>query len=269
MAGVGEMRSSPPAKRTIPVRAWSISSSQPAPPSSSRPPGKTISRAFSRSARGGIAVADAALTLASGRFHGSVPGIASRVTSTVNEAPSFTPSAPFGSRYSPPSAAIATALRPPLTSFAATTLPEGTTPSSSIRASTISPSATSAARVSPMPRSTSHSDNGVARALQQHARLGQWQADDVRIAAGDVADINLAITLERIAPGLASPFAMGRIIVDFFIAKALHRDHGLDQPLTDLATRHGKRDPGQHAMASTGQQLHASAKRRLVLDFGK
>jgi hypothetical protein len=64
------------------------------------------------------------------------------------------------------------------------------------------------ARVSPMPRSTSHSGKRVARALQQVAGLGERQADDVGIAAGDVADIDLAIALQRIAAGLAAPFAV-------------------------------------------------------------
>ena len=40
------------------------------------------------------------VTRASGRFHGSAPASASRVTSIVSAAPSVTPGAPLGSRYS-------------------------------------------------------------------------------------------------------------------------------------------------------------------------
>src|SRR3954468_24093475 len=95
---------------------------------------------------------------------------------------------------------------------AARMLPAAITPSSMMRASMIAPLSTSTARVSPMPRSTSHSGKRVSRRLQQHARLGERQADDVRVAAGDVPHIDFAITLERIAAGLAAPFAVRGVI---------------------------------------------------------
>src|SRR5438105_3048820 len=117
---------------------------------------------------------------------------------------------------------------PALTSRAAMIEPVRMIPPSSIRASTISPSSTSAARVSPKPCSISHSGNRVPRRLQQHPGLGEWQANDVRIAAGDVADIDLAITLEGVTAGLAAPLAVAGVIVDLFIAEPLHRDHRLD-----------------------------------------
>src|SRR4051812_11494803 len=111
------------------------------------------------------------------------------------------------------------------------TLPAATDPSTEIRASTISPSSTRAARVSPIPRSISHSRKRISRGLQKHARLGQRQADDVGIAAGEVTNIDLAVALERIAAGLAAPFAMAGVIIDFLVAHPFHRDHRLDQPL--------------------------------------
>ena len=96
-------------------------------------------------------------TRASGRFHGSAPGIASRVTSMVSAAPSVTPGAPRGSRYSLPPSSRAIALRPldadARQPGARRRSRPATVPSSSIRASMISPSSTSAARVSPIPRS--------------------------------------------------------------------------------------------------------------------
>ena len=93
-------------------------------------------------------------------------------------------------------------------------------PSSMIRASTISPSSIRTARVSPIPRSMSHSGNRISRRLQQQPRLGKRKSDDVRIAAGDVANVDFAIALERIAAGLAVPLAMAGVIVDLFVARA-------------------------------------------------
>ena len=132
------------------------------------------------------------------------------------------PRRPRGSRYSsPPASAIA--LRP---LHRATSLrvedAAGARPRrrSWIRASMISPPSIRAARVSPIPRSISHSGKRVSRRFQQHARLGQRQADDVGIAAGDVADIDFAIALQRIAAGLAAPFAVAGVIVDLLVATA-------------------------------------------------
>src|SRR6476661_6000452 len=100
-----------------------------------------------------------------------------------------------------------------------------------MRASTILPPSSSAARVSPMPRSTSHSGNAVPGGFQKHARFGQRKPDHVGITAGDVPDIDLAIALERVAAGLAAPFAVACVEVNFLVRKPLHRDHRLDQPL--------------------------------------
>src|SRR4051794_28935208 len=174
----------------------------------------------SRPFSGSASEPSAELTFASGLFHGSEPGMASRVTSTVIVDPWVAPGAPFGRRYSAPPCAIATAflpLVPVLSTRAAITLPAGTEPSNWKRASMISPESTSAARVSPMPRSMSHSGNRISRGLQQDACLGNRQSDHVRIAAGDVAHIDFAIALQSIAPGLAAPFAMAGIIVDLYI----------------------------------------------------
>src|SRR5206468_7901569 len=117
---------------------------------------------------------------------------------------------------------------PALISRAARMLPAKIAPASSIRASMMSPRSTSAARVSPMPRSMSHSGNRVPRRFQQHARLGERQADDVGIAPRDVTDVDLAIALECIAPGFAAPLPMARVIVDFFWGEPFHRDHRFD-----------------------------------------
>src|SRR5437868_9659215 len=272
IAGVGEMRSSPPAKVTIPLRACSTRSAQPANPGSSREPGKTISRPLSRSASDGDAPGGFSVARASGRFHGSTPGIASRVTSMASRAPSLTPLAPLGSRYSTPHSATAMALRPlvpMLVSRASITVPAGIDPSSSTRASTISPSSTMAARVSPMPRSISHSGKVVSGRLQQHSCLGKRQPDNVGIAAGDIADVDLAVTLQRIAAGLAAPFAVARIIVDLVCAQALHRDHRLDPAFAHAVAGNGQGNGSEYAVAPAGQQLHAGAQGGFVLDLGQ
>ena len=154
IAGVAEMRSSPPANAATPLRACSIKSFQPPSPSSSRGIGKLSSRPLSGRGSPGTA----SVTRACGRFHGSLPGIAGRVTAMFRTAPSVTPGAPRGRRYSLPPSLTATALRPliPVSTRRATiTLPACRTPSSSIRASMISPFSISAARTSPMPRSLS------------------------------------------------------------------------------------------------------------------
>src|SRR5207248_5586576 len=126
-------------------------------------------------------------------------------------------------------------------------LPAGTMPSKMIRASTILPPSTRAQRTSPIPISMQCSGNRVPRALQQHPRLGERQTDDVRIASGDVADIDFAIALQRIPASLAAPLAMAGVIVDLFIAEPLHRDHGLDQPRANFAARDRQRDAGQYS----------------------
>src|SRR5690348_615813 len=113
--------------------------------------------------------------------------------------------------------------------------------SSSIRASMISPFSISAQRVSPIPRSTSHSGKIVSGGLQHDARFGEGQPDDIRIASGDMADVDLAISLQRIASGLAAPFAVTGIEVDLGVAEVLHCDHGLGQTLADAFSGHGQR----------------------------
>src|SRR3954447_5945167 len=110
-------------------------------------------------------------------------------------------------------------------SLAAMMPPAGTWPSSNTRASIISPWSISAIRVSPMPRSISHSGNRVTGRFQQYSGFGKREADNVGIASGDVADIDLAIALKRIAAGLAVPFAMTGVKVDLIVAQRLHRDH--------------------------------------------
>src|SRR4029450_2905310 len=129
------------------------------------------------------------------------PG-APRVTSMLSLAPWVTPGAPLGSKYSCPSA-IAMPFGPADFSLASRIVPADTIPPTRTFASTIRPRATSAQRVSPMPRSISHSGNGIAGALQQQSRLRQWQAHNVGIASGDVAYIDFAIALQRIGSGLA------------------------------------------------------------------
>src|SRR5947209_13877582 len=168
----------------------------------------------------------------------------------------------------PPQLAIAfRSLVPVSERRASTTLPAGTMSSSSTRASMILLSSISAARVSPIPRSISHSGNLISCGLQQHARFGERQSDDVRVTAGDVPHIDLAIALERIASRLAAPFAMAAVIIDFFSGEPLHRDHRLDQPFAHGLPWNRQRDTRQHAMAPAGEQLHARSQRRFVLDL--
>ena len=85
IAGVGEILSSPPANRTIPLLASSRRSFQPASQvHRSRGREVLVPRAFQLTRL-------LVRTFAIGRFHGSLPGIASRVTSILSIAPSVTP----------------------------------------------------------------------------------------------------------------------------------------------------------------------------------
>src|SRR5579872_5884798 len=195
-----------------------------------------------------------------------------RVTSIVNFAPWVTPTAPRGRRYSVPSSPVAIAFRPPVPLFARRALMmlcAGSSSSSSIRASMISPFSISAARTSPIPSSISQSRDGITCAFQKHSSFGKRKTDNIGIAAGDVSDIDFAIALERVSPGLAAPLAVTGIIVDLFLAKPLHCDHRFNQTLADVAARNCKCDAGQHPVAATRQQLHAGAQRDLVFDLGK
>src|SRR5690242_6737198 len=243
MAGVAEILSSPPANWTAPLRACSSRSFHPAAASSSRAAG-TVSL---RPCTGGTSRTDVSVARARGRFHGSLPGARSRVISRLSAAPSVTPGAPYGSRYSVPAPSLAIAFRElALISRAAITLPARAIPPSSMRVSMISPSSTSAYRPSPIPRSISHSGNVVSRRLQQHPSLGERQPDNVRIASGDVVDIDFAIALQRIAASLAAPFAVARVIIDLGVAEAFHRDHRFTEPLAYAFPRNRERDPRQH-----------------------
>src|SRR5690606_20335297 len=87
------------------------------------------------------------------------------------------------------------------------------------------------ARSSPIPSSTSQSANGKARALEQRARLEQRQPDDARMAARNPRDQSLGAALDRIAAGLAVPFAAGEVGADFLSGQALEAHDRLAQPL--------------------------------------
>ena len=104
-----------------------------------------------RPAIAGAGAGSASLTRASGRFHGSAPASASRVTSIVRARPFGDAGAPLGSRYS-----LSPAARDGQRGRSRSAAPRGSSrrgrcPSRRIRASTISPFSTSAARISPMP----------------------------------------------------------------------------------------------------------------------
>ena len=140
MAGVGETRKAPPAKATMPLRASSSKSDQPASSSRSYGEGKGSSSASNRAALG-----PSLLSCASGRFQGSAPGIVSRTTSMAIDWPSVAPEAPSRSTYSWPSADAIAGL-PARTRRAATIEPAGTIPSRRMRAATISPPSMRTAR---------------------------------------------------------------------------------------------------------------------------
>ena len=74
---------------------------------------------------------------------------------------------------------------------------------------------------SPIPRSISQSGNRISRGLQQRPCLREREADDVRIAARDLTHIDLAIALQGITAGLATPFAVAGVIVDLFVRQAV------------------------------------------------
>ena len=166
IAGVTTIRSSPPAKPTTPVRASSMRVFQPKSASSSLPLGKTRNRARLMSWTDWWEASVSLQIWPRGLFQGSIPGIASRVTAIVTRLPSVAAPAPFGRRYSMPRSSRTTAFRFSLRTCARRALtiePARMVPSSSIRVSRISPFSTQIDRVSPMPRSTSHSDKRVTR----------------------------------------------------------------------------------------------------------
>ena len=80
--------------------------------------------------------------------------------------------------------------------------------------------------------------------LQQHARLGERQADDVGIAAGDMPDIHFAITLKRIAAGLAAPLAVTRVMVDLLPARGASSRSSFRPAARECLARNGERDAG-------------------------
>src|SRR6185369_6520891 len=261
IAAVASIRSSPPANRTIPQRACSTRSSQPAEPSSL--PAAGLPLMFSKSP------AAPSESLASGRFQGSLPGILERVTSIVSAPPSATPVTPLGSKYSRPSRARATALRPPASKRASRIAPAGEIPSSSILASTIPPSSISAWRVSPIPRSVTHSGNWISCRFQKDTDFGERQADDVGIAAGDMADIDFAISLQRITAGLAAPFSMAGVKVDLLGREMLRRDHRLDQSLPEAFPWNRERYARQHPVPPAREEAHAGPQRVFIFHLGE
>ena len=241
IARVGSIASSPPGKRTIPLRASSMRSFHPAAPSRSSGEGK------GRSSAPGSGALDAGLSvsLASGRFHGSAPGMASRVTSIRSAPPSAMPGAPRGRRNSLPPAR-ATALRPfaPLeTSRASITLPARTTPSINMRASTISPSSIRTMRVSPIPRSASQSGKRIARGLQEvresRPAAGRRRWNSCPRCGGHRPRHSPAAHSRRPCRAIRRARRRSR----FLAAQPLHRDHRLDQPLAQSSAGQAQARP--------------------------
>src|SRR3546814_9033048 len=99
----------------------------------------------------------------------------------------------------------------------------GPSPSRSTRASTMRPSSTSAARVSPIPASMIHSVKRHAGRTEQRAGFKDRQPDDIRMAARQKAHETFGTALDRIAAGLAHPLAARHIPVDL----------GLGEPFED------------------------------------
>src|SRR3546814_14035727 len=81
----------------------------------------------------------------------------------------------------------------------------GPSPSRSTRASTMRPSSTSAARVSPIPASMIHSVKRHAGRTEQRAGFKDRQPDDIRIAARQNAHETYSTHRDRLAPRPAPP----------------------------------------------------------------
>src|SRR5271170_5688750 len=109
----------------------------------------------------------------------------------------------------------------------------------------------------------------LAAAGEQPRRLEQWQTDDVRIGARDKADHCRGAALNRIAAGLAVPFAGRQISRDFARAQALERDLAVDvaQPHTPVGIC--QRNAGMDTMSSPGQQFETAARARFVHRLGE
>src|SRR3546814_16615042 len=106
----------------------------------------------------------------------------------------------------------------------------GPSPSRSIRASTMRPASTSAARVSPIPASISHSAKRHAGRAQQRAGFEDRQADDVRMAARQETHEDFGAALDRITARLAHPLAALDIPVDLGIGEPPDGADGIRHP---------------------------------------
>src|SRR3546814_5753079 len=145
----------------------------------------------------------------------------------------------------------------------------GPSPSRSIRASTMRPASTSAARVSPIPASISHSAKRHAGGAQQRAGFEDGQADDVRMAARQKAHEHLRAALDRIAASLAHPLAAPDIPVDLGIGEPLERDDGIGDPHARASVGANDANARQDMMPPPRQQAEHPAQVGLVGGFLK
>ena len=98
-----------------------------------------------------------------------------------------------------------------------------------------------------------------AGGFEQRAGVEQWQADHARMAARQEADERLGAALDRIAAGLAQPFAAGDVGVDLARLQPLEGDDGVGDTDARLAIRHQQADGGQAVMAPARQQAQQLA----------
>src|SRR3989344_4891430 len=266
IAGVVATHSAPPAKGQWPARTWSITSDHPASSRRSGPVG-------CKSTTGNSVAAMRARR--SGPATGELPSVASRTRAGLSRPRSRSAMRVISTKSLVPSemvdgsaAIVATGwpgtlsmALPDSTSRAETIAPtRGASSSRSIRASTISPSSTSAARASPIPASYSHSTKRHTRAAQQAARLEQRQADDVRMAARQEADEAFGPALDRIAARLAHAFPTFDIPVDLGGAQHLEGDDGVGDADARLAGGADDADARPDMVPPSRQQAEHAAQ---------
>jgi hypothetical protein len=105
----------------------------------------------------------------------------------------------------------------------------------------------------------------IALAAEQRDRFGQRQADDVGVGADQPLDEGAGEALNRVAAGLAAPFAACQIGVDFTGRQALEPEPGLDHAAPYGSAPGDQRKASEDPMAPAGQEIEA--RLRLVARF--
>src|SRR5262245_58497171 len=108
--------------------------------------------------------------------------------------------------------------------------------------------------------------NREALAGQERKRLVKRQPDYIAIGAHDLDRESAGQPLDRIAAGLAAPFAGGEIGLDILARKPLEAHPRLHQALPEALVRGHHADRGMDPMVASGQEPQALPG--LIQQFG-